>query len=180
MGPFPSPDTAAIKASGQDDIKNVISDRLGASKKIQLEIDRRPDLLLLSDTDIVSYMFIFAPQECQKRAYAALATISVADLDKLNEINTEVKVAITQLGKCYLDGLTLKRCSHRLIEDGRSLYVFRNFDNNLAITLNQVQELLHSITSLGHQYLTEHDYKVLPQPRTSLHNFLSTPFSITA
>ena len=145
-----------IKFFGQSGIEQLIDQRLELTKQIQNQIRQRPDLLLLNETDINSCMFIFVPRQCQERS-----ALSAADIEKLNDINKDIRSGITEAGQSFVHGFHLKRCPHMLLPDDQAVYVLRTMNGNPLTAIENVHLLLDNIVSLGHRLLSECRYKTI-------------------
>lgn len=152
---------ATIKTYGRDGIEKLIDDRLELTAQIQQAIRDLPDLVLLNEIDINSYMFMYIPEACQHAVAATNKRLSVADMEKINDIDSSIKAEITQSGDRYCHGFNLKKSSNALWNDDQQVYALRTMNGNLLTTLDHVNELLDTVTQLGARILKERQYQLL-------------------
>jgi hypothetical protein len=138
-------------------IETLIDERLALTSSIQSEIRAHQDLILLNETDINSCIFQYIPDQLQT------SQLSVADLEKINDINLGIKSRIIADGEAYVHGFTLKSCLHNLFPAGYPVYVLRTLNGNPKTTLQDEQSLLNRVHDIGTSILRNLEYVMLPE-----------------
>jgi hypothetical protein len=146
-----------IKYFGLAGIETLIDERLALTSSIQSEIRAHQDLILLNETDINSCIFQYIPDQLQT------SQLSVADLEKINDINLGIKSRIIADGEAYVHGFTLKSCLHNLFPAGYPVYVLRTLNGNPKTTLQDAQSLLNRVHDIGTSILRNLEYVMLPE-----------------
>ncbi|KAI9150761.1 L-2,4-diaminobutyrate decarboxylase [Paramyrothecium foliicola] len=153
---------STIKFFGTEGLGRLVDERLEPTASIQSEIARRPNIVLLNNTDINSCMMMFIPRQTQAQCMRSNTKISDSDLEKLNRLNWQIKEAIRQDGSFYVHGFPLKSCLHeQLLEPGKQVYILRTMNGNPSSTIDNVVALLDRVEEIGQQLLTQAQYKFL-------------------
>ncbi|RMY20406.1 hypothetical protein D0867_04021 [Hortaea werneckii] len=155
---------ATIKYFGQDAIGNLIDERLELTTRIQMSVEERPDLVLLNKTNINSCMLIFVPEKTQSVARQHKIKLSVADCEKVRDINHSIYKHILKDGKWYLHGFNLKSCPCDLLDHDTSMYVLRTMNGNPLTTIDHVAGLLDEVVRKGNELVVQRGYRTLDSP----------------
>ncbi|KAH7172684.1 pyridoxal phosphate-dependent transferase [Fusarium sp. MPI-SDFR-AT-0072] len=131
-----------IKRHGKNSMGWMIDERLKLTNAIQLEVEHRPNLILLGGTDINSCMLVYVPAN--------------ADLEKVNQLNLHIQDVIHREHVYYIHGFPLGNCPHgRFIEPGKKVFVLRTLNGNPQSTMDNVRGLLSKIEHLGQVLFTD-------------------------
>ncbi|KAF5599828.1 glutamic acid decarboxylase [Fusarium pseudoanthophilum] len=150
---------SSIKSHGKDSMGRMIDDRLELTNAIKLEVQHRPDLILLGGTDINSCMFVYVPESVQRYCLEHNIRLSDADLEKVNQLNLHIHDIIHRERVYYIHGFPLKNCPDgRFIELGKTVFVLRTLNGNPQSTMVNVRGLLDRIENLGRFLLTDRQY----------------------
>lgn len=153
---------ATIKFFGKKRLGQLIDQRLDLTHSIQLEIESRPDLVLMNVSDINSCMMVFIPEEVQQHCINNGTKLSDSDLEKINKLNLDIKEAIRRDGTFYVHGFPLKSCPHDdFLDANKQVYVLRTMNGNPASTIHNVRGLLDKIEQLGQQFFDESEYQFM-------------------
>ncbi|KAI1036483.1 hypothetical protein LB503_003115 [Fusarium chuoi] len=164
---------SSIKSHGKNSMGRMIDGRLELTNAIQLEVEHRPNLILLGGTDINSCMFIYVPASVQRYCIEQNIRLSDADLEKINQLNLHIQDIIHRERVYYIYGFPLQTCPHgRFIEPGKTVFVLRILNGNPQSTMDNVRGLLDRIEYLGRALLTDRQYICMGNTRGSSTNRL--------
>ncbi|KAF5543442.1 glutamic acid decarboxylase [Fusarium mexicanum] len=150
---------SSIKRHGKNSMGRMIDDRLELTNAIQLEVQHRPNLILLGGTDINSCMFIYVPASVQGYCLEHNIRLSDADLEKINHLNLHIQDIIHRECVYYIYGFPLQNCPHgSFIGPGKTVFVLRTLNGNPKSTMDNVRGLLDRIEYLGLFLLTDRQY----------------------
>ncbi|KAF5639129.1 glutamic acid decarboxylase [Fusarium tjaetaba] len=150
---------SSIKSYGKNSMGRMIDDRLELTSAIHLEVERRPNLILLAGTDINSCMFIYVPASVQRYCLERHICLSDADLEKVNQLNLHIQEVIHRERVYYIYGFPLQHCPHgRFIQPGKTVFVLRTLNGNPQSTMGNVRGLLDRIENLGRFLLIDRQY----------------------
>ncbi|KAL7621170.1 hypothetical protein AAE478_008487 [Parahypoxylon ruwenzoriense] len=142
---------ATMKYFGQEGIERLIDDRLRLTAQIQEEVRGNPDLILLNKTDINACIMLFMPEDTQMCG----TQLQPAEMDRLNEINKAIKMAIQNGGRFFIHGFPLRRVAHPLIPKDHPVFVLRTMNGNPLTTIDNVRLLLGEVVRLGQKFIAE-------------------------
>ena len=72
------------------------------------EINRRPNLVLLTYTGVSSCMMVFIPEQVQKHCLRNSTKVSDSDLENISELIHQIKEGIHHAGEFYVHGFPTK------------------------------------------------------------------------
>lgn len=152
---------ATIRTLGRDGMENLIDARLALTRQLQDAIRAHPDLILLSETDINSCMFIFVLSTCQKAVASTGMPLPFTDMEKLNGMNMIIKTHVTESSDGYFHGFNLKRCPNSLWQEEQQVYVLRIMNGNPLSTIEHARQLLAAVAYYSNAEMTWRQYKIL-------------------
>ncbi|KAF5693936.1 glutamic acid decarboxylase [Fusarium denticulatum] len=150
---------SSIESHGKNSMGRMIDDRLELTNAIQLEVQHRPNLILLGGTDINCCMFIYVPASVQRYCLEQNIRLSEADVEKVNQLNLHIQDIIHRERVYYIYGFPLQNCPHgRFIEPGKTVFVLHTLNGNPQSTMDNVRGLLDRIEYLGRALRTDRQY----------------------
>ncbi|KAH7228733.1 pyridoxal phosphate-dependent transferase [Fusarium oxysporum] len=148
---------SSIKRHGKNSMGWMIDERLELTNAIQLEVEHRPNLILLGGTDINSCMF------------------------KVNQPNLHIQDIIHRERVYYIHGFPLGNCPHgRFIEPGKKVFVLRTLNGNpyqyicmgdtAGSSANRLQRAERKLTQKLYNLFDNNDFAAVVYGSSALQN----------
>ncbi|MCJ1402669.1 hypothetical protein MMC11_005889 [Xylographa trunciseda] len=151
-------DDKVVRDSGSH-IAIILEDEGPAIKQLIKEIKARQDLVLLDDTNVNACLFQYVPSEC--RDIHSAPTLSLSDLEKIDELNLWIRRNFINGEHIYLHGLKLEGSKHDIHPKNHPIYGLAAVLASPQIATTDVTAFLERVAACGRNMILERGYKIL-------------------